>query len=323
MQLSIIICTRNRAESLRCTLESIGKSSVPEGWTVEVLVVDNGSTDQTEQMVRRTNYSQMSAKYIREPRVGKGYAYNAGISAAIGEVLLFTDDDVRVPTRWIEEMCRPILNGTADAVAGGVVYPAEYAAALSKPVISSRRSWFGSTEELDPRQPVSMVGANMAFHRRVLQKVPQFDVELGPGALGFADESLFSFQLLAAGYKLIGAFDVSAEHHFDLTRLTREGLLDLARKMGRSHAFIFHHWQHQRSRLVVPRLGLCHLVRYWTRCFNHGDNVPGGISERALQLEYDLAFYREYIVQRRRQHKYPLRNPVMQFDYKQPGLAGN
>ncbi|KAA6407127.1 MAG: hypothetical protein FRX48_09193 [Lasallia pustulata] len=49
-----------------------------------------------------------------------------------------------------------------------------------------------STEGLDPDAPKFMVGANMAFSRRVLEKVPSFDTELGPGALGFFDESLFS-----------------------------------------------------------------------------------------------------------------------------------
>ena len=323
MQLSVIICTRNRAESLRSTLESIGKSSVPEGWAVELVMVDNGSSDDTEQVVRRANFSRMPVKYISEPRIGKGYAYNTGISAANGEVLLFTDDDVRVPDNWIEGMCRPILYCGADAVAGGVVFPSQIDRQLKESSLKNRRGWVASTHELDPSRPCWMVGANMAFHRRVLKKVPKFDVELGPGALGFSDETLFSLQLLAAGYKLIGAFDVSVEHHFDLTRLTKEGALDLARKMGRSHAFIFHHWEHQKSRLAVPRLILCYLIRYWMRCLNRKGSGSGNISEQDLQLEYDLAFYREYIVQRRRQHKYPSRDSAMQFAHKQSGLAGN
>jgi hypothetical protein len=204
-------------------------------------------------------------------------------------------------------MCRPILNGAADAIAGGVVFPAEYIVALSRPAFSSRRSWFASTEELDPNRPARMVGANMAFHRRVLARIPKFDVELGAGALGFGEETLFSFQLLSAGYKLIGVFDVFVEHHFDLARLSMEGVLDQARKRGRSHAFIFHHWEHHKSRLVIPRLVLCQLRRVWTRCFaGRRSETADSISDQALQLEQDLAFYREYIVQRRRGFKYSL-----------------
>jgi glycosyltransferase involved in cell wall biosynthesis len=325
MQASIIICTRNRAESLRATLETIGKSSVPEGWTIEFLVVDNGSTDHTAEVVRRASFSQTPVKHIMEPRIGKSHAYNTGILTAGGDVLLFTDDDVRVPANWIEGMCRPILHGGADAVAGGVVFPRHIDHQLQMSPLKERRGWLASTHELDPRWPCRMVGANMAFHRRVLTKVPGFDTELGPGpeGLGNFEDTMFSWQLLAAGYKLVGALDVAVEHHFDLRRIAAENLLDSARKMGRSHAFVFYHWRHQRSRLAVPRLMLCHLRHYWRRYFNRGDDVTGGISDQDLRLEYDLAFYSEYAVQRRRQHKYPLRTHAPQMNPAQSCLQGN
>jgi glycosyltransferase involved in cell wall biosynthesis len=312
--ISVIICTRNRAESLRPTLESIGKVIVPQGWTIELLVVDNGSNDHTEQVVRCTGFSQMAIKYIMEPRIGKSYAYNTGLSAAIGEVLLFTDDDVRVPTNWVVGMCRPILDGGADAVAGGVVFPPHIDHLLKMSLLKNRRGWVASTHYLDPHHPAGLVGANMAFHRRVLDKVPGFDIELGPGpeGLGNAEDIMFSWQLLATGYTLVGALDVAVEHHFDLTRLASENVIDSARKMGRSHAFVFHHCEHKRSRMVVPRLILCHLRRYWTQWFKRRDKTAGSISDRALQLEYDLAFYREYIVQRRRGFKYSLHGLVPQ-----------
>lgn len=325
MQASIIICTRNRAESLRATLETIGKSSVPEGWTVELLVVDNGSSDHTADVVRRASIPLMPVKHILEPRAGKSHAYNTGISTAAGDVLLFADDDVRVPANWIEGMCRPILHGDADAVAGGVVFPRHIGRQLQMSPLKERLGWVASTHELDPRCPCRMVGANMAFHRRVLAKVPRFDTELGPGpeGLGNFEDTMFSWQLLAAGYKLVGALDVAVEHHFDLTRLARENLMDLARKMGRSHAFVFYHWRHQRSRLAVPRLMLCHLRLCWKRCFYRGHDIAGGISDQALQLEYDLAFYREYAVQRRRQHKYSLRTHASPMNPAQSCLQGN
>jgi glycosyltransferase involved in cell wall biosynthesis len=251
----------------------------------------------------------MPIRLVVEQAPGKGQAFNTGISTAAGEIMLCTDDDIRVPLNWIEGMCRPILDGVADAVAGGVIFPHYIADALARPPYSSRRSWFASTEELDREAPARMVGANMAFHRQVLDRVPRFDLELGPGALGFYDETLFSLQLMAAGYKLAGAFDIMVEHHFDLTRLTRKGMIDLARKMGRSHAFVFHHWEHQKSRLAFPRLVLSHLRRNWIRCCDRIDgNAACVVSLPALKAEQDLAFYREYIAQRRRPYKYPSRS---------------
>jgi glycosyltransferase involved in cell wall biosynthesis len=310
MTVSIIICTRNRVESLKLTLESIGKTTVPPEWKIELLVIDNGSTDSTEAMVTSTVLPNLPIRYVREQRPGKGYAYNAGLGAARGQIFLFTDDDVRVPINWISGMCRPILDGAADAVGGGVCFPPEIAATLARPPFASHQSWYASTEELDWKSPTRMVGANMAFHRRVLDRVPKFDIELGPGALGFHDETLFSWQLLAAGYHLVSAFDVMVEHYLDLSRLTNVGAIDVARKMGRSHAFVFHHWEHKRSRLAFPHLIVSHLRRRWMQCTGQyqGNDTVGVVSGAVLRLEHDLAFYREYLAQRRRQYKYPPRS---------------
>jgi glycosyltransferase involved in cell wall biosynthesis len=309
MTVSIIICTRNRAESLKPTLESIGRAIVPPGWNVELLVVDNGSTDHTHAVINTARFSNVILRYAHEPKTGLCHARNTGLRETSGQIILFTDDDIRVPLYWIEGMCRPVVDGAADAVAGGVVFPPHIADALARPPYSSRRSWFASTEELDRETPKRLVGANMAFHRHVLDRVPGFDVELGPGALGFHDETLFSLQLLAAGYKLVSALDIMVEHHFDLSRLTRKGMIDLARKMGRSHAFVFHHWEHQKSQLAFPRLVLSHLCRHWTQ---YSDRIKGNATRSAsisaLQVEQDLAFYREYLAQRRRPYKYPSRS---------------
>jgi glycosyltransferase involved in cell wall biosynthesis len=307
--ISIIICTKDRAESLKLTLESIGHLEVPTGFLVELLVVDNGSTDQTEQVVRAASIGQIPARYICEPMIGKSHAYNTGLAASTGEIMLWTDDDVRVPARWIEPMCRPILDGRADAVAGGVIFPPHIERLLNAGPLKSRRALFASVEELDPDNPGRMVGANMAFHRRILDKVRAFDVELGPGpgALGSGEETDFAIRFQQAGYRLIGMFDAPVEHHFDTARLTREKVLDAMQVAGRLHGYFFHHWEHKRSRLVVPRLMLCHLRRMWLKYLdgNKGQTL-NDLSEQQLRLEEELGFYREYIAQRQRAFKLDL-----------------
>jgi len=325
MTVSIIICTRNRADSLKPTLESIGRANVPSGWNVELLVVDNGSSDHTQAVVASTaRLNNITLRYTHEPIAGLCHARNTGLRETSGQIILFTDDDIRVPLNWINGMCQPILDGNADAVAGGITFPPATAAVLARPPYSSRRSWFASTEDLDRKSPAMMIGANMAFHRHVLERVPRFDIELGPGALGFQDETLFSQQLLAAGYKLVGALEIMVEHHFDLSRLTQKGMIDLARKMGRSHAFVFHHWDHKKSRLAFPRLVLSHLHRHWTRSFERiNGKASGVISVPALQLEQKLAFYREYLAQRRRPHKYPPQNLTPSVSCALEGFPGN
>ena len=66
---------------------------------------------------------------------------------------------------------------------------------------------------------------------------------LGAGALGFYEESVFGWRLIEAGFRLAAALEVSVEHHFDLSRLTRRTLLGMAERMGRSAAYVSYHWE--------------------------------------------------------------------------------
>ncbi len=239
---SIIICTRDRANSLRHTLKSLQGCDRPSDLAVELVVVDNGSTDHTRQVVEEAVFHGAPVRRVFESSPGLSRARNAGLRATASDVILFTDDDVRVPAGWIAGMCQPILSGKADAVAGGVHFPADYEARLSQEPFRSRRGWLASTEEMDPNDPRGLVGANMAFSRKVADALGEFDPELGAGALGFCEESLFALRLLAAGFRIQTAFGVSVEHHFDLSRLTRRTLLKMASRMGQSAAYVDYHW---------------------------------------------------------------------------------
>ncbi len=250
-QVSIIICTRDRAGSLLHTLRSIGRCEVPKGFCTEVLVVDNGSVDRTKCVVAETQLANVELRYISEPQKGKGHAYNTGMREASGEVFLFTDDDVLVPGNWIDGICSPICSGQADLVAGGVKFPDSHERLLANEPFRSRRGWFASVEDIDPRYPTRMVGANMAFARHVAEALGGFDTRLGPGALGFYDETPFSWRALDAGFRLVARLEVAVEHHFDLSRPTRRHLLGLAHRMGTSDGYVEWHWK-QRER--VPSL---------------------------------------------------------------------
>jgi glycosyltransferase involved in cell wall biosynthesis len=80
--ISVIICSRDRAESLKETLRAVGETAVPADMAVEVLVVDNGSRDRTRTVVRQTNLWGRAPRYIYEPRPGGSYARNTGMAAA-------------------------------------------------------------------------------------------------------------------------------------------------------------------------------------------------------------------------------------------------
>jgi glucosyl-dolichyl phosphate glucuronosyltransferase len=303
MNVSIIICTCNRAEDLRQTLMSIAEVCVPDGIVCELIVVDNASSDHTAEVVRCHQLPNMPVRYFHEPRRGKGYAYNAGMAAAGGNIFLFTDDDVRPPRDWISGMCQPIWNGHADAVAGGV----RIAPHLERPWMQSEhRICFADTERLQHSEyPLDLVGANMAFSRKVLTQVPAFDVELGPGALGFGDETLFSRQLRQANCRIIGALYTIVEHHFDPTRLLHKNFAKIHHKMGRSHAYLAYHWEH-RDIQVSQAQRLYHILRlaYWRLKHVSEWLVREGSPWWEMRIMRDIGFISQYLIEQKRPRNY-------------------
>jgi glycosyltransferase involved in cell wall biosynthesis len=224
---------------------------------VELLVVDNGSSDDTPAVLQAQGFENLSYRWVRESKPGLAYARNTGLKHAKGNVLMFTDDDVRVPPDWISSLAKPILRGEVDAMAGGV----RLAPHLRKPWMNdSNTGILAETKDIDPAAPERLVGANMAFHRKVLEAVPQFDPRLGAGALGMGEETLFSYQLREAVFTIGSAFDIEVEHHCDDTRFTAASLRNAWKAVGRAAGYIDYHWRHRTlseasGSDVIPWLG--------------------------------------------------------------------
>ena len=87
--LSAIIPVRNQPDTLDDLLTNLDAQSVPEGWRLEVICIDNASTDSTPDVIKRHN-----ATYILETQLGPSIARNTGVAAAAGELLWFIDADV-------------------------------------------------------------------------------------------------------------------------------------------------------------------------------------------------------------------------------------
>lgn len=248
VHISLIICTRNRADDLQATLAALALSKLPEGLTAELIVVDNGSVDRTRQVVESIGTGALGKRYLFEPLPGKSRALNCAMAVARGEVIAFTDDDVRAPPDWLGALTRPLFSGAADVAVGKVVI----ASHLERPWITpAHRVYFGSTEMT---QMPDFVGANVALHRRVLERVPDFDVRLGPGQLGYGDDTLFALRLARAGFRFRYVEEAVVEHHFDPARLSRESLLEMNRRFGRTAAYLGYHWLGRKVKWVWLRL---------------------------------------------------------------------
>lgn len=210
VDVTVIVCTYNRCESLAKALASVASSILPDSVQWEVLVVDNNSKDQTRAVVEEFSRQHPGRlRYLFEAKQGKSLALNSGIREARGDVLAFMDDDVRVEPTWLQKLTAPLESGEWSGV-GGRILAAE---AFSPP------RWFRLNEPYDLGGPLFAhfdlgdkpgkldrppYGANMAFKYGMFEKYGDFRTDLGPrpGSAIRNEDTEFGRRLLAAGERL-------------------------------------------------------------------------------------------------------------------------
>ena len=221
---AVIICTRNRAEHLAEMLPSLAKLYIPAGLTVDAIVVDNGSTDATQAVIAEITRSCGWVRSVIEEKPGLSNARNAGIEATTAPIVLFTDDDVRIPTDWLSGMYQMFENLEVNITQGHVV--------LSESILlpwmeDIHRSALG---EFTGDESKTMIGANFGFRRSAWESVGGFDPRFGPGSpLGFGDDTLFGHQVRRQFGDIAIYSGAPIVHYPDTSRLTRESLLNRTR----------------------------------------------------------------------------------------------
>jgi glycosyltransferase involved in cell wall biosynthesis len=288
---SIIICTRDHADSLQDTLQSITQLQAPPEVQVEVVVVDNGSRDRTADVVESFRSAAMKVHYCVEPCRGQSRARNTGMAHAQGDIFLWTDDDVTPPASWIIEMITPLLSGRFNGAGGRVKMNPR----LERPWMTCSHYIRLSDTRCWPDAAAYMIGANMAFTREVLRKVPAFDVELGPGQLGFRDDTLFYSQMECAGFKIAPVPTSIVEHNFEPSRLTYQSWITNAVSSGKSLAYVKYHWGHD----AIGNPGMKEMLwRLFLAAYRntHKRNAPDheGCSRIELRAAENVSFYAEF-----------------------------
>ena len=117
MSISVIVVTLNRAESLQEVLRSLIRQ---ERQPDEVIVVDNGSTDNTKEVVLNFK-DKLNIKYVYEAQSGIPYARNAGIRNATKDIIAFIDDDCVADRNWLKYLEIPFIKDPYIGVVGGEV----------------------------------------------------------------------------------------------------------------------------------------------------------------------------------------------------------
>ena len=201
LPVSIIICTRNRAEQLAVCLRQL---RTLRSRPAEIVVVDNAPTDSsTEKVVR--NFPE--AVYVREPRAGLDIARNTGIVAAQNEIILFIDDDVMVNDMLVYWVWQAFEEPAVAAMTGLVIAHSLQTEAQ----VIFEKDWSFNRGYVDTYYtpdylnqtgpPVWKIGAgaNMAFRKSIFEQAGYFDELLDAGAAGCSGDSEMWHRILANG----------------------------------------------------------------------------------------------------------------------------
>lgn len=185
MDISVIICTWNNSGRLAMTLGAVSGCIVPPGVKWQVVLVNNSCTDDTDQVAQRFA-GKLPLVYVKEPQQGLSRARNAGLKAASGELILFTDDDVRPFREWIETYWSAYQERPAGYYFGGPIQieyetlkPDEELLRFAPP--SVRGLYYGPTDRILMKRE-GFISANWACPAEVIRNVGFFDIQKGLNA---------------------------------------------------------------------------------------------------------------------------------------------
>ena len=266
-RVSVIVCTKDRADSLEACLTSLAKLDYRE---YEVVVVDNASATDTTRDVS----SRFPVRYVREERPGLDWARNRGIGESQYEIVAFTDDDVEVDSGWLRGIARAFSDPEVMLVTG-LIAPAE----LATPAQVTFEFAYGGMgkgfveRRWDPQLLTAHdllsahelgAGANMAFRRSVFEKIGVFDtaLDVGTPAHGAGDLDMFHRVLASGG---VAHYQPDAlvwhRHRRDFKGLWRQ-LQDNGRSFG---AYLFTRYVAARrgSGPLTPREVVGYAIRIW------------------------------------------------------------
>lgn len=294
-EVSVVVCTRDGAGRLRPTLDHLGAAldeAGRAGLPAEVVVVDNGSTDGTPDVLAAAVGRDPRLRVVHEPRAGIARARNAGVAAAAAPVVLFTDDDVHVPPHWVRSMAAPLRRGEADLVGGAVSLAPHLHRDWLSPALAA--AYFAVV----PEPPVvgrEFAAASIGVTRAVLDAVP-FDEALGTARYPGAEDTVFRLDVLAAGFRQAAVAGATVEHHPDPGRLDPARLAEQATGRGRGEAYLAHHLLGKRPHAAESAAKLAA-----TRALLAARGAAPGaaVDERTLRLRRRVAFHRELLALRR------------------------
>ena len=228
--LSIAICTYNREALLDRVLDSL-TNQTPVSDEVEILIVDNGSTDGTREVISRRQALDGRIRYVVEPEAGIAHARNCALAEARGEYLAYIDDDAWAEPDWIKNLLAAIqaVSPRPECVVGPVAlvwegkrpdwFPARFESLLCRYEMGDSPRFLDADGYL--------LTTNSLFHRETLLQLGGMRTDLGhkrKALIGGEDNDIFN-RLIANGHHVYYQPSARVNHPVPKERQTRRFLL--------------------------------------------------------------------------------------------------
>jgi glycosyltransferase involved in cell wall biosynthesis len=252
IDVSVILSTYNRAGVLPAALDALLHQTGDVAY--EVILVDNNSTDGTADLGRRYAEDHPDRfRYVFEAQQGLSHGRNAGIRAARGSIVAFTDDDVQVAPDWVAQVKRGFDGDPAAAYVGGRILP-RWTSPPPRWLTTAHWSPLALQDYGDApvrtsaSWPICLVGGNLSFRRSVFDQVGLFTPSLGRirDGIGSTEDHEMQLRLWMAGLEGVYLPAVTAVAEIPSDRMTRAYHVRWQKGHGR-------HCARMRLRELVPR----------------------------------------------------------------------
>ncbi len=303
MSISVVIATYNRAALLAECLHHLSRQHFkPDD---EVIVVDNGSTDDTPAVIADAqDLFEVPLRHLAEQTPGKSNAIAAALAVATGDVLAFTDDDVDVDPAWVDTI-RCVMSDPGIALAGGPVTPrweTEPPSWLRGSVdeygrLAAPLGLLSYGSESFPLGPRTVLGANLIVRAEVLRKLGGYSTHIGKlrGTLLSGEDHELCMRVQNAGFRAIYWPELTVTHWVPAARMRARYSLSWFYWSGITLATIEDGEPHARSIFGVPRY---FIRRALTSAARSVSAALSGHSTRMMDSIIDIAFVAGYVARR-------------------------
>lgn len=240
--LTVIICTYNRAKYIGPLLESIAANDLKKN-EYEIVLVDNNSTDNTREKCEAfaATHKDVNFRYVVEPEQGLSAARNKGIKEAIGDVIVYIDDDALVDTWYLRTVSEYMsAHPEIDAVGGPIIPLYEdteepkWMTRYTKELLCGYL-YFGDEERPFPGERYPG-GGNAAYRAKVFNQVGLFNTALGRkgnGLMGSEEKDIFD-KMKAQGMRFMYLPKMILHHIIPQKKLERDYFDRLTLQIGQS-----------------------------------------------------------------------------------------